>query len=104
MEVEGYFLEFNISNSDMLSNLTFEVETPIDTGEVNLTQYQLEIIEKENGIYLAIQNNHFHIKNGTVQMHIAIDPILLNEEIVYKLTGVDKQGINTNQAEFSQIQ
>lgn len=104
MNIEGFFLEFNITNSDNLTALTFEVQRNTENGEPDNTQYQLEVLKKENGIYLVIQNNHFQIKNGIVQMHISCDPKPIIDNIVYSLSGFDRQGFSINKAEYSQFQ
>lgn len=104
MNVEGYYLELTISQPENLNSLTFEIERYPEEGEADLQAYPMEILRKEDGIYLVIQHNHFRIENGSVRMHLNIDPEGLIDNTKYRLIGMDTQGLPLTPVEFSHFQ
>ena len=104
MNVEGYYLELTISAPEDLTSLTFEVALFPQEGEPELQVYPMEVLQKEDGIYLAIQHNHFIIENGNVRINLSIDHESLVDNTVYKITGLDVQGYTISPVEFSHFQ
>lgn len=104
MKVEGYYLEFEITEPGNLNQLVFEVQRFPEGREPELYFYPFEIIKKEDGVYLVIQHNHFHIENGRVGIRLTIDPKNLVDNTKYQLTGMDLSGLSITPVKFSKFQ
>ena len=108
MNVEGYYLELTIYAPEKINSLTFSVkmysEEEEEEEEADLRIYPMEVLKKDDGIYLVIQHNHFKIEDGNVRMHLTVEPENLVDNTKYKLTGLDIQGYTITPVEFSHFQ
>jgi len=104
MNIDGYYMELTISSPELLSSLVFEVEKTPFNGEPENHAYPIEILQKDDGVYLVVQHNHFRIENGQVKMDMTVEPDSLVDNTKYKITGFDSQGFTIKTVEFSHFQ